>query len=109
MALHQRPDMTDDRERWNEKTRNYWAFKKFIHRLACVCEEYGISQSRAESVDESDVSWVWQPRGNGSARGYADVSVWLRGTRRPHGLRDVPSRTQRCGSQTNGTARVIRV
>ncbi|RLM56713.1 IS200/IS605 family transposon protein TnpB [Halobellus sp. Atlit-31R] len=29
--------------RVNEKTHNFWAFKKFIHRLACVCEEYGIS------------------------------------------------------------------
>jgi len=24
--------------RVNEKTHNFWAFKKFIHRLACVCE-----------------------------------------------------------------------
>ncbi|OYR82960.1 IS200/IS605 family transposase, partial [Halorubrum ezzemoulense] len=29
--------------RVNEKTHNFWAFKKFVHRLACVCEEYGIS------------------------------------------------------------------
>ncbi len=29
--------------RVNEKTHNFWAFKKFIHRLAYVCEEYGIS------------------------------------------------------------------
>ncbi|WP_157533161.1 zinc ribbon domain-containing protein, partial [Haloferax profundi] len=29
--------------RVNEKTHNFWAFKKFTHRLACVCEEYGIS------------------------------------------------------------------
>jgi putative transposase len=29
--------------RVNEKTHNFWAFKTFIHRLACVCEEYGIS------------------------------------------------------------------
>jgi putative transposase len=29
--------------RANEKTHNFWAFKKFIHHLACVCEEYGIS------------------------------------------------------------------
>ena len=27
----------------NAKTHNFWAFKKFINRLACVCEEYGIS------------------------------------------------------------------
>jgi putative transposase len=27
----------------NEKTHNFWVFKKFIHRLACVCEEYGIN------------------------------------------------------------------
>jgi transposase len=26
----------------NEKTHNFWAFKTFIRRLACVCEEYGI-------------------------------------------------------------------
>ena len=41
-------DLTDVLEthwsvRVNEKTHNFWAFKKFIHRLACVCEEYGIS------------------------------------------------------------------
>ena len=29
--------------RANEKTHNFRAFKRFIHRLACVCEEYGIS------------------------------------------------------------------
>jgi putative transposase len=29
--------------RVNEKTHNFWAFKKFVHRLACVCEEHGIS------------------------------------------------------------------
>ena len=29
--------------RVNEKTHDFWAFKKFIHRLACVCEEYDIS------------------------------------------------------------------
>jgi len=27
----------------NEKTLNFWAFKKFSYRPACVCEEYGIS------------------------------------------------------------------
>jgi putative transposase len=41
-------DLTDVLEthwsvRVNEKTHNFWAFKKFIHRLAHVCEEYGIS------------------------------------------------------------------
>ena len=41
-------DLTDVLEthwsvRVNEKTYNFWAFKKFIHRLACVCEEYGIN------------------------------------------------------------------
>ncbi len=46
-------DLTDVLEthwsiRVNEKTHNFWAFKKFIHRPACVCEEYGISL-KAES------------------------------------------------------------
>ena len=36
--------------RVNEKTHNFWAFKKFIHRLACVCEEYGI---RLEAESEA--------------------------------------------------------
>jgi putative transposase len=27
----------------NAKTHNFWAFKKFSHRLACVYDEYGIS------------------------------------------------------------------
>ena len=52
---------------------------------------------------------MWRPRGDGSPRGYADVSVRFRGTRRPHGVRDVPSRKQRYGSQADGTARAIRV
>jgi len=41
-------DLTDVLEthwsvRVNEKTHNFWAFKKFTHRLACVCDEHGIS------------------------------------------------------------------
>ena len=41
-------DLTDVLEtHWsveaNAKTHNFWAFKRFINRLACVCEEYGIS------------------------------------------------------------------
>ena len=41
-------DLTDVLEthwsvRVNAKTHKFWAFKKFIHRLTCVCEEYGIS------------------------------------------------------------------
>jgi len=109
-------DLTDVLEahwsvRVNEKTHNFWAFKKFIHRLACVCEEYGISpRNRVGSVDESDVSRVWRPREDGSPRGYADVSMWLRGARRPHGVvRDVPSGKQQLRNQADGTARAIRV
>ncbi|OVE82867.1 RNA-guided endonuclease InsQ/TnpB family protein [Natronolimnobius baerhuensis] len=40
-------DLTDVLEsnwsvRANAKTHNFWAFRAFINRLACVCEEYGI-------------------------------------------------------------------
>jgi hypothetical protein len=52
---------------------------------------------------------VWRSRQGGSPRGYANVSVWVREPRRPHGLRDVPSRKQRLQSQADGTARAIRV
>ena len=33
----------------NEKTHLFWAFSQFVHRLECVCEEYGI-----EVVEESE-------------------------------------------------------
>jgi hypothetical protein len=36
--------------RVNEKTHNFWAFKKLIHRLACVCEGYGISLEAESEV-----------------------------------------------------------
>src|SRR6056297_2934604 len=55
------------------------------------------------------MSRVWRPRGDGSPPRHADVSVWLRGARRPHSLRDVPSGTQRLRNQADGTARAIRV
>jgi len=48
-------DLTDVLEthwsvRANEKTHNFWAFKKFIDRLACTAEEYGISvEARSEA------------------------------------------------------------
>jgi putative transposase len=38
----------------NEKTHNFWAFSRFIDRLECVCEEYGI-----EIVERSE-SWTTQ-------------------------------------------------
>jgi len=46
-------DLTDVLEtHWswevNEKTHQFWAFRAFIDRLACVCEEYGI-RLKAES------------------------------------------------------------
>ncbi len=54
-------DLTDVLEtHWsvseNEKTHNFWALKEFINRLACVCEEYGISLEA-----ESD-AWTSQTR-----------------------------------------------
>jgi len=108
-------DLTDVLEahwsvRVNEKTHNFWAFKKFIHRLACVCEEYGISlETESEAWTSQTTSRVWRPREDGSPRGYADVSMWLRGARRPHGVRDVPSGKQQLRNQADGTARAIRV
>lgn len=38
----------------NAKTHNFWAYRRFIDRLDCVCEEYGI-----EVVEESE-SWTTQ-------------------------------------------------
>ena len=38
----------------NAKTHNFWAYGRFIDRLDCVCEEYGI-----EAVEESE-SWTTQ-------------------------------------------------
>jgi len=59
-------DLTDVLEahwsvRVNEKTHNFWAFKKFIHRLACVCEEYGIS---LETESEAWTSQTCPERGD---------------------------------------------
>ena len=48
-------DLTDVLEsnwsvRTNAKTHNFWAFRAFINRLACVCEEYGIVlEARSEA------------------------------------------------------------
>ncbi len=38
----------------NAKTHNFWAFRRFIDRLECVCEEYGIE------VVEGSESWTTQ-------------------------------------------------
>ncbi len=38
----------------DEKTHSFWPFKAFIHRLACVCEEYGIG------VEVQSEAWVSQ-------------------------------------------------
>ncbi len=38
----------------NAKTHNFWAFRRFVDRLECVCEEYGI-----EVVEKSE-SWTTQ-------------------------------------------------
>ncbi len=38
----------------NEKTHNFWAFRRFIERLEDVCEEYGIS------VEEASEAWTSQ-------------------------------------------------
>ena len=38
----------------NAKTHNFWAFRRFIDRLECVCEEYGIE------VEEKSEEWTTQ-------------------------------------------------
>ena len=40
--------------RVNEKTHNFWAYRRFINRLECVCEEYGIT------VEEESEAWTSQ-------------------------------------------------
>ncbi|EMA66174.1 RNA-guided endonuclease InsQ/TnpB family protein [Halorubrum kocurii] len=40
--------------RVNEKTHNFWAYRRFIDRVECVCEEYGIS------VEEESEAWTSQ-------------------------------------------------
>jgi len=40
--------------RVNEKTHNFWAYRRFIDRLECVCEEYGIT------VEEESEAWTSQ-------------------------------------------------
>ncbi|WP_207591816.1 RNA-guided endonuclease TnpB family protein [Halomontanus rarus] len=40
--------------RVNEKTHSFWAYRRFITRLECVCEEYGIS------VAEESEAWTSQ-------------------------------------------------
>jgi len=108
-------DLTDVLEthwsvRVNEKTHNFWAFKKFIHRLSCVCEVYGIS---LEAESEAWTSQTCPECGDHEETvRHGDTLTCpcgFRGTRRPHGVRDVPSRKQRYGSQADGTARAIRV
>ncbi|UTF53757.1 RNA-guided endonuclease InsQ/TnpB family protein [Natronosalvus rutilus] len=38
----------------NEKIHTFWAYRRFINRLECVCEEYGIA------VDERSEAWTSQ-------------------------------------------------
>jgi putative transposase len=38
----------------NEKTHNFWAYRRFINRLECACEEYGIT------VAEESEAWTSQ-------------------------------------------------
>ena len=40
--------------RVNEKTHNFWAYRRFINRLESVCEEYGIT------VEEASEAWTSQ-------------------------------------------------
>ncbi|MFW5959314.1 MAG: RNA-guided endonuclease InsQ/TnpB family protein, partial [Natronomonas sp.] len=40
--------------RVNEKTHTFWAYRRFINRLKCVCEEYGIA------VEEESEAWTSQ-------------------------------------------------
>ncbi|MCU4743918.1 transposase [Halobacteria archaeon AArc-m2/3/4] len=40
--------------RVNEKTHNFWAYRRLINRLECVCEEYGIG------VEEESEAWTSQ-------------------------------------------------
>jgi putative transposase len=40
--------------RVNEKTHNFWAYRRFITRLECVCEEYGIT------VESASEAWTSQ-------------------------------------------------
>jgi putative transposase len=53
-------DLTDVLEsnwsvRANAKTHNFWAFRAFINRLACVCEEYSIAlEARSEAWNSQE-------------------------------------------------------
>ncbi|NKE37356.1 transposase [Natronococcus sp. JC468] len=49
--------------RVNEKTHNFWAYLRFINRLECVCEEYGIT------VEEESEEWTSQECPECSERG----------------------------------------
>jgi len=54
-------DLTDVLEtHWscevNEKTHQFWAYRAFIDRFACVCEKYGI---RLEVESEASTSQEW--------------------------------------------------
>ena len=67
--------------RVNEKTHDFWAVKKFIHRLACVYEEYGISlEAESEAGTSQTCPECDDHEETVRPQGYADVSVWLRGT-----------------------------
>src|SRR5699024_9518860 len=46
-------------------------------------------------VDFSRVSTVWFDRADDAPSGHTHLRVWIRGTRRPHRVRDVPETTNR--------------
>ncbi|MCG1002064.1 MULTISPECIES: IS200/IS605 family transposase [Halobacterium] len=56
----------------NEKTHNFWAFSRFIDRLECVCEEYGID------VVETSEAWTTQecPECGEQEKTYRNVDVF---------------------------------
>ena len=62
----------------NEKTHNFWAYRRFIDRLENKAEEYGVE------VHEENEAWTSQrcPRcgeteNNDTTQGNIDVCLWL--------------------------------
>ena len=94
----------------NEKTHQFLRVS-LVHRPTCDdcrgVRHHG--RSRVRSVHDGGVSGVWRARRYRPEWRRVPVFVWLRGTRRPRRLADVPRTTGWQRSRVDGTARASQV
>ena len=61
----------------NEKTHNFWAFRRFVDRLENKAEEYGVEVHEESEAWTSQKSKLRKNRNNDTPQGNFDVYVWI--------------------------------